>query len=56
MLEDLFAKVKSRASYEKPAAEKGKMNIPENTTTRIPASSWHAIFYDHFDGISQLLY
>lgn len=27
------------------------MNIPENTTTRIPASAWHTIFYDHFDGI-----
>ena len=36
MLEDLFAKVKSRASYEKPAAEKGKMNIPENLMFKCP--------------------
>lgn len=33
-----------------------KMNIPVDTATGIPASAWHAIFYDHFDGISQLLY
>ncbi|MEM1485201.1 acetyl-CoA carboxylase, carboxyltransferase subunit beta [Oscillospiraceae bacterium PP1C4] len=30
MLEDLFSKVKLRASYDKPSAQKGKMNIPEN--------------------------
>ena len=28
-----------------------QMNIPVDTATRIPASAWHAIFYDHFDDI-----
>ena len=30
MLEDLFSKVKTRASYDKPRVPKGKVSIPEN--------------------------
>ncbi len=36
MLEDLFAKVKLRASYDKPADQKGKINIPENLMFKCP--------------------
>ncbi len=39
MLEDLFSKVKSRASYMNPAAQKGKMNIPENLMFKCPRCS-----------------
>lgn len=36
MLEDLFAKVKSRASYDQPHEKKGRMNIPDNLMFKCP--------------------
>ena len=36
MLEDLFSKVKTRASYDKPRVPKGKVSIPENLMFKCP--------------------
>lgn len=36
MLEDLFCKVKVRASYDRPSEKRGKMNIPENLMFKCP--------------------
>lgn len=36
MLEDLFAKVKSRALYDKPTTEKNRMSIPDNLMFKCP--------------------